>query len=272
LAQFNVQQVNAAAAFNAEAANAAKSDNQRVLNSAAEFLANAKNVAAANNAAALNDAARFAADAANQASAASTLAKNNAAAFLAQAKNAASAQAAADANAAARDAAADSQRAQQLAIQAQNDALRFKADADNRRIENDRLISADRDLQQLNSRARVTEQATNIFQQTTENISKIMADGELSPEAKQAAVNQQKQSLSDTITFLEKASQVTGLKELVTFTGGTTGVLTEADRQELRDAAQRFGLTPDQAVAEADRLIAEGAVSNMDDIRIKYGV
>ena len=292
LAQFNVREINASSAFNAESANAAKADNQRVLNSAAEFLANASNTAAANNAAALNDAARFATEAANQASTASTLAKNNAAAFLAQAKNAVGVQAVADANAAAREAAADSQRAQQLAIQATNDANRFAADAANRRTENDRLITADKDLQKLNERARVTEQATTIFQTATENIAKIMADPDLSPEAKQAAVDQQKQSLTATITFLENASQVTGLKELVTFTPATTattattpatvtpppaaqtntGVLTEEDLGELRLAASRFGLTPDQAVSEAYRLISEGQVNSMDDIRTVYGV
>jgi len=296
LAQFNVREINAAAAFTAESANAAKSDNQRVLNSAAEFLANATNTAAANNAAALNDAARSATEAANQASAASTLAKNNAAAFLAQAKNATNVQEVADANAAARDATSDSQRAAQLAIAATNDANRFAADAGNRRTENDRLIAADIDLQKLNERARVTEQATNIFQKTTESIAKIMADPELSPEAKQAAVDQQKQSLNETLTFLESASKVTGLKELVTFTTVTPppaaavtpppaakvtppppaqtnpGGLTEEDLGELRLAASRFGLTPDQAVSEAYRLISEGQVNSMDDIRTKYGV
>jgi hypothetical protein len=139
----------------------------------------------------------------------------------------------------------------------------------------------------------VTEQATNIFQKTTESIAKIMADTELSPEAKQAAVDQQKQSLNETLTFLEKASQVTGLKELVTFTTVTPppaatppaatvtppppaqtnpGGLTEEDLGELRLAASRFGLTPDQAVSEAYRLISEGQVNSMDDIRTKYGV
>jgi hypothetical protein len=222
LSQFNVQQVNAAAAYTAEAANQALADNQRVINSAAEFMADATNVAAANNAISLNQAAQFAAEAANQANAAAALAENNARAFAAQARNTADLSAAQDANTAARQAASDANRARELAIQAENDARRFSADASNRAAENERLIAADAQLRELDRRSQVNAQATNLFQASTDSINRIMADPDLTPEAKQAAVDNAKRSLESSIRFLEQANNISGLSSLVTFPTTTT--------------------------------------------------
>ena len=298
---FLAQAKNAASAQFAADANAAARQASADANSARELMFKAETDAAAfradsinranlANTQDLNAAARQAIADAQRLREMAVTSENNALQFSADAKNAASIQSAADANAAARQSTADAQRSKELAIAAQNDANKFQADAYNRRLENERLITADKDLQTLNNRAKVTEQATNIFQNTTDNIAKIMADSELSAEAKQAAVNGQKQSLTETITFLENASKVTGLKELVTFTTATVtppppatvtppppaqtnpGGLTEEDLGELRLAASRFGLTPDQAVSEAYRLISEGQVNSMDDIRMVYGV
>jgi hypothetical protein len=225
LAQFNVSQINAAEAFNANSANVALADNQRVVNSAAEFLANAKNMAASENTAAINRAAEFAAESANQANAAFALAQNNARALQAQAQNVANQQQAQAANQAAAQAAADANRARELAIAAENDARRYAADAANRKAEQDRLIAADRELAKLNQDAQrvsqTTQQAMDLYQQTTDTITKLMADPDLDPSSKQAAVDQQKANLNTGLQFLESATKIDGLSALLTFPAPT---------------------------------------------------
>ena len=142
---------------------------------------------------------------------------NTAAQFLAQAKNVASLEETRAANAAAAQAAADANRARELAVAAENDALRFAADAANRKAEQERLIAADRDIAQMNQRAQVSGQAADIFNRTTDNITKIMADPDLDPAAKQAAVDQQKASMDTGLRFIEQVNKIDGLTELLTF-------------------------------------------------------
>lgn len=142
---------------------------------------------------------------------------NTAAQFLAQARNVGSLEQSRAANAAAAQAAADTNRARELSVAAENDALRFAADAANRTAEQNRLIAADKDIALLNQRAQITGQATDIFNRTTDNITKIMADPDLDPASKQAAVDQQKASMDTGLRFIEQVNKIDGLTELLTF-------------------------------------------------------
>lgn len=219
--RFNVSEINAAEAFNANSANQALSDNQRAENASLEFLANAQNAAKAFTAESNNQAAAFAAEAANVAKAAAAAAENNARAFQAQAENTANIEQARAANAAAAQAIADANRLNELAMAAENDSRKFEAEAKNLSAQNDKLIAADQELAELDRTARnlseTSGQAMTLYNATTERITKLMADPELDPTSKQAAVTQEKQNLQTGLQFLEAVTKVDGLSELLTF-------------------------------------------------------
>lgn len=220
-----------ASADAATLANAARF-NTDSFNTAAQFLANARNAAASQNATAKNQAAAFAAEAANQAAAFGAQAANQAAAFNAQAKNAASLEQARAASNAAIQATADANRFKQLEMQAKNEARQFEAEAVNRKAEVDATIAADLELANLQNRARASEQAVEIVTSAANKINEIMANPELEPGPKQEAVNQIKAQLSDTLTFVEKASGIEGLKELVTFPSSKQNTETQTQTQD----------------------------------------
>jgi hypothetical protein len=219
----NTASIEASRAANQAAIQAAADANQlnrdamAIENAAREFSAQAQNTAAIETSRASNQAAIQAAADANQFNREALAAENRAKEFEAQAKNTANVEEARAKNIAAAQAIADAQRLRERAQDAQNEARRFEADAKNRQAEQERLIAADKDLADFNRRAQVSEQATTLFQQTTDNIAKLMADPDLETAAKQAAVDQQKANLNTSLQFLEQVNKVDGLTDLLKF-------------------------------------------------------
>lgn len=78
-----------------------------------------------------------------------------------------------------------------------------------------------RDLVNVEASYRVQMQASDsaqsIFQQSVKNISDIMSNPDLDVASKQAAVNAQKDSLTNAMSILSATSGIPGLKDLITF-------------------------------------------------------
>jgi len=62
-----------------------------------------------------------------------------------------------------------------------------------------------------------TQSANELFQQTTSNITKIMENADLTVAAKQAAVDLQKGYLKNAMEILSSITNISGLKDLITY-------------------------------------------------------
>jgi hypothetical protein len=242
LAQFNAGQSNQALGFTANANNQAGSENLASENQARSFTATAANQAAAQNQNAANTGMQFNAGAANQASQANANAANQASQFTAGATNQAAATNAAAQNAAAQFTAANQtdvskQYATALNSTVQNmmdQSMKYAlANADSQtKIELQNIDASTRQAlaateATYKNQMQASASANEVFQQVSKNIADIMANPDLSADAKdavdgvtpkQAAVNIQKSYLQNSLAILSATSGITGLKELLSFT------------------------------------------------------
>lgn len=222
LAQFNAGQTNQALGFTSNAANTASSENLNSTNQGLSFTANAANVGSLNNANAANQANQFTAGATNQAALTNAAAQNEAAQFSAAGKTDVSKQYATALNS----------TVQNMMDQSMKYAL-ANADAQTK-IELQNIDSSTRAAlaateATYKNQMQASASSIELFQQMTKNIADIMAsDLSADPEKgvadstgkkispMQAAVNIQKQNLSDALAILSLTSGVTGLKEMLT--------------------------------------------------------
>jgi len=187
-----------------------------------QFGAGTASQASAANAAAANQAAQFTAGATNQAAAQNAAAQNQAAQFTAANQTDVSKQYATSLNS----------TVQNMMDQSMKYAL-TNADAQTK-IELQNIDSSTRQSlaateATYKNQMQASASANEVFQQVSKNIADIMANPDLSADAKdatgsppvtpkQAAVNIQKQYLQNALAILSATSGITGLKTLLDFT------------------------------------------------------
>ena len=222
LAQFNANAGNQALGFTSNAANQAGSENLAASNQGLGFSASAANQASLNNANAFNQAAQFTANATNNAALSNAAAQNQAAQFSAGSKTDVSKQYATALNSTVQNMMDQSMKYALSNADAQTKIELQNIDASTRAA----LASTEATYK---NQMQASASSTELFQQMTKNIADIMGSDLSADPAKgvadstgkmispmQAAVNIQKQNLSDALAILSVTSGVTGLKALLT--------------------------------------------------------
>lgn len=215
IATQDAQMFGRAAEVNTNAANNMAQFNTGARNQAAQFGAAASNQAALSNQQAANQAAQFTSGAANQAALANAGAQNQAAQFTAASANEASQQYAQSLNATVNKMLDQGLQIAMANTDAQNRLTLQTIDAETRKD----LAATEA---QYKNQMQASASANEIFQQATKNIADLMANQDLEPAAKQAAVNAQKQALQNALAILSATSSIPlsngqSLASLVTF-------------------------------------------------------
>lgn len=168
-------------------------DNQAVQNQASQFNAGQRTQVSQTNAGLINNAQAFTAQAANDASKNNMDATNTARQFTSQAGNTASLQNAQMSN-----------TASQFGANANNQASQFNASQINDLTKLGISNEHQTELAQLNNQAQLNQQTVSsnngMFQQVTSQISAIMQNPNMTPDAKQQAVNNLVQQLRNSMT------------------------------------------------------------------------
>ena len=240
----NLAASNQALGFTSTAANQAAAQNQAAKNQAMQANAGTATQASLANAAAFNQAAQFTAGATNQAALTNAAAQNQAAQFSAAGQTDVSKQYATALNSTVQNMMDQSMKYALSNADAQTKIELQNIDASTRAA----LAATEATYK---NQMQASASSIELFQQTTKNIADLMANGDLSPFAttdgaapkadgsnlpagtkvvngvvtgsdnvalvspKQAAVNLQKENLSDALGILSLTSGVTGLKDLL---------------------------------------------------------
>lgn len=210
IAQQDAQTYSRSGEFNANVANQMAQFNTGAENTARQFGAGASNQASLANQAAQNTAAQFTAGASNQASLANQAAANQAAQFSASAANTASQQYAQSLNAT-----VNKMMDQSMQIALANADANTKVELQNIDATTRRDLAATEAA--YKNQMQASASANEIFQQVSKNISDLMANPDLEVDAKQSAINAQKNYLQSALQVLSTTSGIPGLKNLITF-------------------------------------------------------